>query len=239
MTIWYIIYFLFSFFFQSDENLGNLPANIVIITNILTQSDFGLCRPHDYSYFGHPIRSYDGGDKPGVCSLYWDNIVSTENIPTNHQFSLLECQACILYCERSQLKSLTPFFQELRMSLRPPKSWKMFGKKPFQNWRKLVPLKSSPLTLRESGPTTNMFQGIFSFWWSWMSFEKFRFWKHVFDQPGDQTEEAVNCIVKALKWRAEFGVDKLTEETINMSVVKKGSLYTHNRDKVRLISSPQ
>ena len=43
--------------------------------------------------------------------------------------------------------------------------------------------------------------------------------------------------MKALKWRAEFGVDKLTEETINMSVVKKGSLYTHNRDKVRLISS--
>ena len=42
-------------------------------------------------------------DKPGVCSLYWDNIVSTENIPTNHQFSLRKCQACILYCDRSPL----------------------------------------------------------------------------------------------------------------------------------------
>ena len=62
--------------------------------------------------------------------------------------------------------------------------------------------------------------------------ELLRFWKHVFDQPGDQTEEAVNCIVKALKWRWEFGADKLTEETINMSLVRKGSLYSHNRDKV-------
>lgn len=67
--------------------------------------------------------------------------------------------------------------------------------------------------------------------------EKFRFWKHVFDQPGEQTEEAVNCIVKAFKWRAEFGVDKLTEKTVNMAVVNKGSLYSHNRDKVRQSSS--
>ena len=59
-----------------------------------------------------------------------------------------------------------------------------------------------------------------------------RFWKHVFDQPGDQTDDAVNCIVKAFKWRKEFGVEKLTESTINMSVINKGSLYSHNRDKV-------
>ena len=59
-----------------------------------------------------------------------------------------------------------------------------------------------------------------------------RFWKHVFDQPGEQAEDAVNCIVKAFKWRKEFGVDKVNESTINMSVVNKGSLFSHNRDKV-------
>ena len=29
-----------------------------------------------------------------------------------------------------------------------------------------------------------------------------------------------------------MGVEKLSESTLNMSVVNKGSLYTHNRDKV-------
>lgn len=59
-----------------------------------------------------------------------------------------------------------------------------------------------------------------------------RFWKHVFDLPGDQTEEAVNSVVKAFKWRKEFGVDKLNEKTINMDIVNKGYFFTHNRDKV-------
>ena len=77
---------------------------------------------------------------------------------------------------------------------------------------------------------------------SWIIISGFlnvRFWKHVFDQPGEQAEEAVNCIVKAFKWRKEFGVDKLNEDSLNMRVVNKGSLYTHNRDKVsppRLLS---
>ena len=62
----------------------------------------------------------------------------------------------------------------------------------------------------------------------------FRFWKHVFDQPGEQSEEAINCIVKAFKWRKEFGVDKIDEKNINMKVVNKGFMYSHNRDKVEI-----
>jgi len=58
-----------------------------------------------------------------------------------------------------------------------------------------------------------------------------RFWKHVFDQPGEQSEEAVNCVLKAFKWRKEFGVDTLDESNINMDIVNKGYLFTHNRDK--------
>ena len=61
-----------------------------------------------------------------------------------------------------------------------------------------------------------------------------RFWKHVFDQPGEQSEEAINCVVKAFKWRKEFGVDKIDEKNINMKVVNKGFLYSHNRDKVEI-----
>ena len=60
-----------------------------------------------------------------------------------------------------------------------------------------------------------------------------RVWKHVFDLPGDQAEEAVNWVVKAFQWRREFQVDTISEETINMSVVNRGFLYSHNRDKVR------
>ena len=63
-----------------------------------------------------------------------------------------------------------------------------------------------------------------------------RFWKHVFDQPGEQGEEAVNCVVKAFKWRKEFGVDMIDEKNINMSVVNRGFLFSHNRDKVLLSS---
>ena len=56
----------------------------------------------------------------------------------------------------------------------------------------------------------------------------------MFDQPGEQSEEAINCIVKAFKWRKEFGVDKIDEKNINMKVVNKGFLYSHNRDKVEI-----
>jgi len=57
------------------------------------------------------------------------------------------------------------------------------------------------------------------------------FWKHVFDLPGDQGDEAAAMVVKTFKWRKEFGVDKLNENSVNKSVLNKGSFFTHNRDK--------
>ena len=54
----------------------------------------------------------------------------------------------------------------------------------------------------------------------------------MFDQPGDQTEEAVSCVLKAFKWRKEFGVQNISEASINMGVVNKGFLFSHGRDKV-------
>lgn len=55
----------------------------------------------------------------------------------------------------------------------------------------------------------------------------------MFDLPGDQTEEAVSCVLKAFKWRKEFGVETISEDSINMEVVNKGFLFTHGRDKVK------
>jgi len=43
----------------------------------------------------------------------------------------------------------------------------------------------------------------------------FLFWKHVFDLPGDQADEAAAMVLKTFKWRKEFGVDKLDEKTLN------------------------
>ena len=54
----------------------------------------------------------------------------------------------------------------------------------------------------------------------------------MFDLPGDQTEEAVSLVLKAFKWRKEFGVQKISEASINMGVVNKGFLFSHGRDKV-------
>ena len=58
-----------------------------------------------------------------------------------------------------------------------------------------------------------------------------KFWKHVFDLPGEQGDEATAMILKTFKWRQEFGVDKIEEKSLNQSVVNKGSFFTHNRDK--------
>ena len=54
----------------------------------------------------------------------------------------------------------------------------------------------------------------------------------MFDQPGEQTEEAVSCVLKAFKWRKEFGVQNISEASISMNVVNKGFLFSHGRDKV-------
>ena len=41
-----------------------------------------------------------------------------------------------------------------------------------------------------------------------------RFFKHVFELPGKQVDEAVNMIVETFQWRKKFGVDNINYETI-------------------------
>ena len=43
----------------------------------------------------------------------------------------------------------------------------------------------------------------------------FRFWMHVYDQPGSQLDEAVTAVVKAFKWRKSYGVENLTDSALN------------------------
>ena len=43
----------------------------------------------------------------------------------------------------------------------------------------------------------------------------FRFWMHVYDQPGSQLDEAVTAVVKAFKWRKSYGVENLDDSALN------------------------
>lgn len=58
-----------------------------------------------------------------------------------------------------------------------------------------------------------------------------RFWLHVFDLPGVQLEEACKMIIETFKWRKEFGMDKVNLQSINQSMLDKGTVFSHNRDK--------
>lgn len=58
-----------------------------------------------------------------------------------------------------------------------------------------------------------------------------RFWLHTYDLPGDQIDEAANMIATCLKWRKEFGVHEIKESDLKESILERGSLYSHNRDK--------
>ena len=43
----------------------------------------------------------------------------------------------------------------------------------------------------------------------------FRFWMHVYDQPGSQLDEAVTAVAKAFKWRKSYGVENLDDSALN------------------------
>ncbi|XP_023342819.1 motile sperm domain-containing protein 2 [Eurytemora carolleeae] len=58
-----------------------------------------------------------------------------------------------------------------------------------------------------------------------------RFWLHVFDLPGEQEDEAAHMILETLKWRNDFGVDKISRDNVNQAFFDKGTVFTHNRDK--------
>jgi len=58
-----------------------------------------------------------------------------------------------------------------------------------------------------------------------------KFFKHTFDLPGEQEEAAANMIINTLKWRKEFGAGCITEADFTPTMLEKGSLFSHNRDK--------
>ena len=58
-----------------------------------------------------------------------------------------------------------------------------------------------------------------------------RFFRHVFDNPGEQTEAAAKMIVNTLKWRQEQGARHIKEADFQQSLLDRGALFSHNRDK--------
>jgi len=58
-----------------------------------------------------------------------------------------------------------------------------------------------------------------------------KFFKHTFDHPGPQVEAASKMIMNTLKWRKEFGAGLITESDFPPSMLERGSLFSHNRDK--------
>jgi len=58
-----------------------------------------------------------------------------------------------------------------------------------------------------------------------------RFFKHVWDEPGEQTELGVTMIINALQWRKTMAVKGMTAETLKQSIKDRGNLYMHNKDK--------
>jgi len=58
-----------------------------------------------------------------------------------------------------------------------------------------------------------------------------KFFKHTFDHPGEQVDAASGMIINTLKWRNEFGAGHITEGDFPLSMLEKGSLFSHNRDK--------
>ena len=56
-----------------------------------------------------------------------------------------------------------------------------------------------------------------------------KFFRHVFDHPGEQTEAAAKMIVSTLKWRKKQGASNIKEADFPASVFEKGALFSHNR----------
>lgn len=58
-----------------------------------------------------------------------------------------------------------------------------------------------------------------------------KYFRHTFDHPGLQVEAAAKMIVNTLTWRKDFGAGLISEKDFPPSVLEKGSLFSHNRDK--------
>ena len=64
-----------------------------------------------------------------------------------------------------------------------------------------------------------------------------KFWRHVFDHPGTQTEATVKMILNTLKWRKEMGASSIREEDFPPGLLDRGALFSHNRFEAGWVSS--
>ena len=64
-----------------------------------------------------------------------------------------------------------------------------------------------------------------------------KFWRHVFDHPGTQTEACVKMILNTLKWRKEMNASSIREEDFPPGLLDRGALFSHNRFKAGSVSS--
>ena len=56
-----------------------------------------------------------------------------------------------------------------------------------------------------------------------------KFWRHVFDHPGTQTEATVKMILNTLRWRKEMAASSIREEDFPPGMLDRGALFSHNR----------
>ena len=56
-----------------------------------------------------------------------------------------------------------------------------------------------------------------------------KFYRHVFDHPGPQTEAAVKMILNTLKWRKEMGASTVRETDFPPGIFERGALFSRNR----------
>jgi len=58
-----------------------------------------------------------------------------------------------------------------------------------------------------------------------------KFFRHVFEAPGEQTEAAAKMILNTLKWRKSQEASTIKEADFPPGVFEKGALFSRNRDK--------
>lgn len=56
-----------------------------------------------------------------------------------------------------------------------------------------------------------------------------KFYRHVFDNPGDQTENAAKMIINTLRWRKNQGARLIREADFPPGIFDKGALFSRNR----------
>ena len=58
-----------------------------------------------------------------------------------------------------------------------------------------------------------------------------KFFRHVFEAPGEQTEAAAKMILNTLKWRKSQEASTIRESDFPPGIFEKGALFSRNRFK--------